>query len=363
MKSDGLIPIPTPPAQRLRDLRTRFMPVAVVGICIVAIGVLWNKNVSAPTLVGQAEPVLSNLSSHESGVIAGLNVTRFQHVKAGDIIGHVIVADAKMIEASLAVVRAEIEAMKQDGSVNSRQQRGAIDFVQLRLDWMQQRAVLATARVNLQLAEVELRRVSELFKDKLLSESERDIALATRDGLKQQTAELEKLIVEGEQAFKNVDPTGEMSKVTDDPMRAMLVLQDAKLRQVEAELSPVPLRVSMDGVITAVFYRSGESVTAGQPIVSIASVQPVRIVGYMRAPNLDEPKVGMKVEVRTRGGRREVGLAQITEVGTQLEVPALALASSATPPNTELGLPLEISLPANLRIRPGELVDLTLVLD
>ncbi len=363
MKSDGLTPIPTPPAQRLRDLRTRFLPAAVIGVCVITIGVLWKNNIAAPTLVGQAEPVLSNLSSHKPGTVAGLNVTRFQHVKAGDILGHVLIADPKVVEASLAVIRAEIESYRLNDSPLVRQQRSAVDFIQVRLDWMRQRAVLATSRVNLQLAEIELRRNQDLHKDKLVSQSALDLALATRDGLQREVEELTKLVNEGEQSFKELNPSGDLVKMSTDPTHAAMTLQEAKLRQIEAELSPVTLRASLDGVVTAIYHRSGESVTAGQPIVSIASVKPVRIVGYMRAPSLDDPKVGMKVEVRTRGGRREVGLAQITEVGTQLEVPPLALASSARPPNTELGLPVEISLPANLTIRPGELVDLTLVVD
>ena len=362
MKSDGLVPIPTPPAQRLRDLRTRFLPATVIGICVIIIGVLWNNNIAAPTLVGQAEPVLANLSSYKPGTVAGLNVTRFQRVKAGDILGQVLIADPKVVAASLAVIRAEIETIRVTDSPLAIQQRNAVNYFQVRLDWMRQRAVLATARVNLQLAEIELRRNQDLVKDKLVPQSDLDIALATRDGLQREVEELTKLVNEGEQSFKELNPSGDLVKLSSDPTHAAMVLQEAKLRQAEAELSPVTLRASMDGVVTAIFHRSGESVTAGQPIVSIASVQPVRIVGYMRAPSLDDPKVGMKVEVRTRGGRREVGLAQITEVGTQLEVPPLALASSAKPANTELGLPVEISLPANLNIRPGELVDLTLVL-
>ncbi len=362
MKPDGLTPIPTPPAQRLSDLRTRFLPAAVIGVCVILIGVLWNNNIAAPTLVGQAEPVLANLSSYKPGTVAGLNVTRFQRVKAGDILGHVLIADPKVVETSLAVIRAEIEAFRLNDSPLVRQQRSAVNYIQVRLDWMRQRAVLATARVNLQLAEIELRRNQDLHKDKLVSQSGLDLALATRDGLQREVEELTKLVAEGEQSFKELNPSGDLVKMSNDPTHAAMILQEAKLRQIEAELSPVTLRASMDGVVTAIHYRSGESVTAGQAIVSIASVQPVRIVGYIRAPSLNDPKVGMKVEVRTRGGRREVGLAQITEVGTQLEVPPLALASSARPSNTELGLPLEISLPANLSIRAGELVDLTLVL-
>ena len=361
MNSDGLKPIPTPLAQRMLDFRTRYLPAIVIGCCVVTIGVLWKQNIAAPTLVGQAEPVLSNLSSHKPGTVAALNVTRFQHVKAGDVLGHVLIADPKLVEASLAVIRAEIETFRLNDSPLVRQQRNAVDYVQVRLDWMRQRAVLATARVNLQLAEIELRRNQELLKDKLVSQSEFDLALATRDGYQREVEELTKLVAEGEQSFNELNPSGDLVKISADPTHAAMALEEAKLRQVEAELSPITLRASMDGVITGIHFRSGESVTAGQPIITIASVQPVRIVGFMRAPNLDDPKVGMKVEVRMRGGQREIGLAQITEVGTQLEVPPLALASSAKPANTELGLPLEISLPPNLKIRPGELVDLTLV--
>jgi hypothetical protein len=76
---------------------------------------------------------------------------------------------------------------------------------------------------------------------------------------------------------------------------------------------------------------------------------------------MNEPIVGSKVEVRSRGPRREVGLGSILEVGTQLEAITPALLGPIKFANAELGLPVSISLPANLRIRPGELVDLTLL--
>jgi hypothetical protein len=44
-----------------------------------------------------------------------------------------------------------------------------------------------------------------------------------------------------------------------------------------------------------------------------------------------------------------------------LETIAPALLPPIKFANVELGLPLGISLPANLKIRPGELVDLTLL--
>jgi hypothetical protein len=49
------------------------------------------------------------------------------------------------------------------------------------------------------------------------------------------------------------------------------------------------------------------------------------------------------------------------EVGAQLESVPLALLGPMKLAGAELGLPIDISLPANLRIRPGELVDMTLL--
>ena len=99
----------------------------------------------------------------------------------------------------------------------------------------------------------------------------------------------------------------------------------------------------------------------GEPIATITAYNSVRIVGYLRAPIAEPPAVGTRVEVRTRGLRREVGQATITEVGTEIEPVTPALLGPVKLANLELGLPISISIPPDLRIMPGELVDLTLL--
>lgn len=364
MKSSRLPPIPTPLGQRLRDLRLRALPGVVIVICVAVIAGLWRENISAPHLLGQAEPVLASLSSHKPGTVALLDVVRFQKVRAGDVLGQVLVADPKMVESSLAVIRAQLDILKATMSPLIQQQRNAVNFAQLRLDWMRERANLASARVNLQLAEVELHRTEELFKNKLVSESERDIARASRDAQQQQVMELAALVVDGENNFTNIQPFGsqQLLHLTENPMQAAITEQEARLQLTEAELAPVLLRAPMNGIVTAILHRSGESVTAGEPVLAIASEAPVRIVGYLRAPNLDAAAVGTKVRVRLRNPHRETGFALVTELGTQLETPPAALANPLNP-GADLALPVEISLPAALKIRPGELVDLALIRD
>jgi multidrug resistance efflux pump len=244
------------------------------------------------------------------------------------------------------------------------QQRTAMDYDQLRLDWMKQRTLLATARVNLQLAETEFNRMDELFKDQIVSQRVFDQAKAARDRLQNEVDELGKLVAEGERNFKALQTTNitELSSnVSDDSLRAAIAVQESKLRLTEAELSPIALKAPIDGIVETIFHRTGEAVTTGEPIVAIATLNAIRIVGYLRPPILNEPKVGMQVEVRTRSLRREVSFAKIVEVGTQLETIPAAVLGPMKFANVEMGLPIDISLPPNLNIRPGELVDITLV--
>jgi multidrug resistance efflux pump len=328
-----------------------------------ALAILWKNHVIAPTMVGQAEPVLADVSCYKPGVLGQLTVNRFQKVRAGDSVGQVLVTDPKILASSLAVIQAEIEVLRTEMRPVAQQQRTAMDYDQLRLDWMKQRAQLATARVNLGLAETEFHRMTELFKDKIVSERMFEQAKAARDRLQNETDELAKLVAEGEQGFQQLQLTNanEVSKVSADPLRAAIAVQEAKLHLTEAELSPVNLKAPMDGIVDTIFHRAGEAVNAGQPILSIATLSPVRIVGYLRPPIIAEPKVGMQVRVRTRTLRRQVGIAKIVEVGTQLEKVPAPLLGAMKLANIELGLPIDISLPADLPIRAGELVDITLL--
>jgi HlyD family secretion protein len=363
MKTDVPKRIPVPLAQRWLDARQRVFPVLALLMAFAALAILWTNHVVAPTMVGQAEPVLANVSCYKPGVVGQLTVNRFQKVKAGDSVGQVLVTDPKILASSLAVIQAEIEMLRTEMRPVAMQQRTAMDYDQLRLDWMKQRAQLATARVNLGLAETEYRRMSELFKDKIVSERMYEQSKAARDRLQNETEELTKLVTEGEHGFQQLQLTNtiEPSKVSADPLHAAIAVQEAKLHLTEAELSPVSLKAPIDGIVDTIFHRAGEAITAGQPILSIATLNPVRIVGYLRPPIIAEPKVGMQVRIRTRTLRRQIGQGKIVEVGTQLEKVPAPLLGAMKLANVELGLPVDISLPANLPIRAGELVDITLL--
>jgi hypothetical protein len=75
-----------------------------------------------------------------------------------------------------------------------------------------------------------------------------------------------------------------------------------------------------------------------------------------------EPTVGMKVEVRSRGVRRTVGQGEIIHVGPRMQLFDAPLRIRGMGNAQERGLPIVVTVPPEMKLRPGELVDLTLAL-
>src|SRR5512141_1003255 len=128
MSTEKQAPIPIPLIQRWRHARLRVVPAIVFFSAVVAVAYLWKDYVAAPTLVGQAEPVLSNVTCYKAGVLAGLTVNRFQEVKAGDTIGQVLVTDPRVLASSLAVIQAEIQMPRIAMKPVVAQQRLAVSY-------------------------------------------------------------------------------------------------------------------------------------------------------------------------------------------------------------------------------------------
>ncbi len=355
--------IRVPLSERWRDLRLRFIPAFVFLGAACALLVLWKQNLAAPSMLGQVEPVQASVSSYRPGMLAELNVARFQHVKADDAVGQVLVTDPRILASSLAVIQSEIESLRIGMMPIVSQQRTAMDYNQLRVEWMRQRAQLGMSRVSLQLANTDLHRMEELYREKIVSQRVYEQAKASQEKLQSEVTELAQLVDEQATNFEFLQMTNstDLAHISDAPLRAAIAAQEAKLKLTEAELSPIILRAPFEGTVNVIYKRSGEAITAGEPIITIASLNAVRIISYLRAPVLSEPALRTRVEVRTRGLRRQVGQGEIVEIGSQFEPIAPALQPALKPVAIELGLPIGVSLPSNLKVRPGELVDLSVL--
>src|SRR5688572_33275936 len=121
--SERLAPIPTPPAQRWRNLRLQYVPFIVFALGLAAAAVIWTRWVAPPTLVGEVEAIRTELRSAQSGRIIELKVDLLQEVKAGDVVGQVLVNEPGVLNASLTVIRAEMEVLRATTRLTIEQQQ------------------------------------------------------------------------------------------------------------------------------------------------------------------------------------------------------------------------------------------------
>lgn len=352
---DRLEPIATPRAQRWRNIRVQYVPVIVFAVGVVMAAVIWTEWVAPPTLVGEVEAVRTELRSAQAGRLVELEVDLLKPVRAGEILGKVVVNEPRVLESSLAVIRSEIEVLRTTTSLT---------IEQLRLDWMNKRVQLVALQGQLQQAEATLARSTALHRTKLITDEEFEQARTARDSLVAQIKAQTELIQQLEPNVRAGEVDRRAIAMATQGLQAAINQKEQQVRLLEAQLAPLPLIAPADGVITMIWRRNGETVGTAEPILQITATTSERIIGYLRAPVNFDVKPGMTVEVRTRTFRRQSAETIVAQVGRDFEpVPSTLLAALRLPVTTvptEFGLRIHVAPPAGLELRPGETVDLIL---
>jgi len=375
-----LEPIPTPSGLRWREFRQTIMPSVVFVATLAAVGFIWNAHVAAPTLIGEVEAIRSEVVSVVPGRLDRLMVGAYAEVHAGDPIAEVVTTEPKVLEASLAVIRAEIEFLRASSDPILKKESLQIDFQHLQLLLLNQRTEIGNLRIRLQYANSELERVRQLFETAgspgVASKEAYEIAQRDQKVIVEEIASREALIAEVERNVHHLRFASNTNAVSPDPddLVAAIKLQEEKLRLTAAQLAPRILTAPIDGFVSLVHRHTGDNLVAGEPIVTITSPRSERILSYV-IPPISAPKVGSTVEVIARTTKRERSRATILGVAGHMDIVAPTLFNPVNS-NTrglnneplssgkrlvEIGVPIAISMPPNLSLRPGELVDLRLL--
>jgi multidrug resistance efflux pump len=354
-------PIPIPFRVRWQEFRVQAIPFVVCGAAVFGVITLWDEQTAPGEVVGEVEAVVSQISAPQPGSLAQLFVRRFDEVEAGQVVGQVVVTPPDVLHSSLSILKAEIELTRL-GWIDPvlDQQRNLLQAENLRIDWLSRRAELAIRQIELQQAEREYERQARLVDRGTVSVEAYEQARSQREVLAQSVTEERLLVAELEAAYKRV--AGQRAEDSDlsQAIAATLNLHQERLRLKEAELRPIQLMAPMSGTVSAVHRHSGEYVSQGEAVVTIRSSRAEHIVAYIRQPLPIEPAVGMAVEVRSRNAGKTVGLGNILSIGSQME-PLTPVYQRPFFDAYESGLPILVSLPPELDVRPGELVDLKLV--
>ena len=124
-------------------------------------------------------------------------------------------------------------------------------------------------------------------------------------------------------------------------------------------LKPSILKAPISGMVSLVQHVKGERILRGMPVISISDPETRRIIGYVRQPVTDVPTTNDFVRITTSSQPKQSGRAKIIFIGAALEPINPALLSVDTK-RMEVGLPIVVSVPAGIRLLPGEYVNLTI---
>ncbi len=374
-----MTPIPTPAGTLFREFRIQAVPYIAFAMVVGITAWLWQGYVGPATWVGEVESVRGVVSSIGPGRLAHVQVDALQRVTAGQILARVITVEPRILEAQISLSKARIDLIRVGSDSELRKQNSRVNLESLRLDWMSKRVDWLSAKARSAYRQLELTRLEKLRSgvtnggsaSPLPVLSQNDLDISRRDAAVEEAAvvELEQLVAKIGASIQQLSASrleGQDSPSTS----AAIEVESKNLDLLESQMMPIDLVAPFDGVVSVVHRWSGETIQAGEPILTVSQEKPSRVVSFIRQPIQVQTQPGMKVEVRARGGKREIGVGEVLRVGSQLEPisPSLLPRTSGMPAGgnsggstIENGLPVLVSLPANLTLYPGEVVDLRVV--
>lgn len=374
-----MTPIPTPAGTLFREFRIQAVPYIAFAMVVGITAWLWQGYVGPATWVGEVESVRGVVSSIGPGRLAHVQVDALQRVTAGQILARVITVEPRILEAQISLSKARIDLIRVGSDSELRKQNSRVNLEGLRLDWMSKRVDWLSAKARSAYRQLELARLEKLRSgvtnggsaSPLPVLSQNDLDISRRDAAVEEAAvvELEQLVAKIGASIQQLSASrleGQDSPSTS----AAIEVESKNLDLLESQMMPIDLVAPFDGVVSVVHRLSGETIQAGEPILTVSQEKPSRVVSFIRQPIQVQTQPGMKVEVRARGGKREIGVGEVLRVGSQLEPisPSLLPRTSGMPAGgnsggitIENGLPVLVSLPANLTLYPGEVVDLRVV--
>jgi multidrug resistance efflux pump len=226
------------------------------------------------------------------------------------------------------------------------------------------RAELASARAELPTLEAAVARAEEGWKARVVPYNDYEFALRTRDSIKAKIAESELIVAEAERRLQEAATTANVltNSVPETlPGAIQRMADERKSAASQRRREPIVLRATIDGTVGSIMRRTGENVTAGEPLCFIHARSGDRIITYIRQGMTVQPKKGMPVTIRCRTHAREEAVGHIEEVGHRFE--SITNQALLRPGMLfELGMPIGVNMPDSLRsiLRPGEVVDLSM---
>ncbi len=371
--------IPIPISRRLQRLCQLVLPPIGFTLTLWVTLWLWKSESSQGHLLGEVEAVQVEVAVPVAGVLADMphgQWSLFDAVSDGEIIARLDDAPIKAalftLDQERTQLAAQVSAAEQEYLLGERTlQQGrqqefirlTLEYERLRLDVLDRRTQIAVDQVDLAKRDIvigfndRLRHTGVIPEVELIEvERLRDIV---RERVQQTTRSLRESTDQALRARRRLDSLAniDVPELTSllAPLRAAVLVQQARIRELELQLQGLAIRAPMSGIVMEVLRRPGQSVQPGDPVLRLAADHGRYVVSFVRQEMNWRPTEGAMVTMRERRPDGRSANAVVQRIGPQVvPVPAHQLRTQGTP---EWGLPVQFALPAELDLAPGELVD------
>jgi len=319
----------------------------------------------ASTDDASVEGDLISVSSTVSGKIRLLPIREGEHVKKGQLIAQLREEDyqAKVDVASGVVqsINASLnEAMADELLVKEKTGK---DVQRAEAVLYASQARLKEAEANIQLATLDFKRISKLYKSKTVSASEMDKVQAAYTLATARLATAEEEINEN-RAKLNVAQanTGEVTlkKRRVESLKGKLKEAEAELEAARLKLAHTTVTSPIDGVVARKISHIGEVISAGQPISIVVNLNHIWVEANLEETRVEHIRLGQFVDIkvdaypntRFTGKVINIGAAAASEFAL---IPDSRSAGNFTKVTQRIPIKIEVVDPDE-QLRPGMMV-------
>ena len=253
-----------------------FIALTVLGVVIATVCIIGSITYGKITEImqGQMEATEYRVSSKVPGRILEFRVKEGDKVKAGDTLAIIEAPEVMAKKAQAEAVKTAAQALNDKAEAGAREEQiqGAYEL------W--QKAI-----VNRDIWEKSFKRVSNLFKEGVVSEQKYDETKAQYDAA-----------VATEKAAKSqYDLAVKGAQKEDKEMAAAKVAQaKGAVAEVDSYISETILLAYADGEVTEIFPHIGELVGTGAPIMNVAMMDDMWATFNVREDHLQKLPIGSR---------------------------------------------------------------------
>jgi len=368
-------------------LRVHLIPVIVWVTTVVCVAILFSHRAKRYEVLAIAQSQLHPIAATCTGRLMDLSVELFDEVKAGQILAvlDIVTDDQKnpqLLQAQLNTIAAEIERLRAQLAATEDQliteaanlqndriadeRRFAVDVENARLRVLELKTAIETDKISLQ--RLQLNSKIFLLQGRLDANDAAYYQLQKikleRDTLAKRIEENQRLLAQAQQDLQTAIARRDkfVQKQPQTPsvekalavIRKAIVVQERRMEELQVQHPHVELKSPVDGVVSLIQHSPGDTVLAGEPILTIAEKKATYLVAYASEQRAGSVKQNAVVQVIKRTQPQQIATSQVTQIGPTVEQLPQRLWRNPNVP--QWGRPVIIKVPPQFRILPGEVV-------